>query len=283
MTYLGQTGDYQTDRNNALRFDVSSKDGKEHFIAAMPFALRTMEGGDRKLIGHPSITHHVGGDLYLALKDGPDEFYPRERTPLTLKLGETHHWGPYTLQFVKFERDPQAAAFVQTTGQMPVRFPVWADMRVTYQGRTAFVKPQSITFRDNPLGPKSPEITLPGGAMLSFDKMNAGNVATDAPNAGAPDESGSFVIREPGPVMEAFQIDVTTRPMINFIWLGTLLLVAGGLMSMRRRILENREVPILDLPTPERKRPTPAGRVAKRRAPGGKPAPSLAATRGKGR
>ena len=83
--------------------------------------------------------------------------------------------------------------------------------------------------------------------------------------------------------MEAFQIDITTRPLINFVWLGTLLMVAGGLMSMRRRILENREVPIPDLPEPERKRPAPAGKVAKRRAPSGKPAPSLAATRGKGR
>ena len=282
MTYLGQTGDFQTDRNNALRFDVTSKDGKEHFVAALPFALRAMEGGDRKLIGHPSITHHVGGDLYLALTDGPDEFYPRGRTPLTLTLGDTHQWGPYTLQFVKFERDPQAAALAMS-GVMPARFPVWADMRVAYQGKTYLVKPQSILLRDNPLGPQSPEVTLPGGALLAFDKMNAGSADPNNPNAGATDESGSFVIREPGPVMEAFQIDVTTRPLINFIWLGTLLMVAGGLMSMRRRVLENREVPIPDLPEPERRRSTPAGRVAKRRAPSGKPAPSLAATRGKGR
>ena len=122
MTYLGQTGDFQTDRNNALRFDVTSKDGKEHFIAAMPFALRAMEGGDKKLIGHPSITHHAGGDLYLALKDGPDEFYPRGRTPLTMKLGDTQQWGPYTLHFDKFERDPQAAAMAMS-GQMPDAVP----------------------------------------------------------------------------------------------------------------------------------------------------------------
>ncbi|MBV9849484.1 MAG: cytochrome c biogenesis protein CcsA [Armatimonadetes bacterium] len=286
ITYLGQTGDFQTDRDNVLRFRVASQDGKESFLAAMPFALRAMEGGDRKLIGHPAISHHAGGDLYLALKDGPDEFYPRGRTPLTLKLGATHQWGPYTLQFVKFERDPQAAAFVQATGQMPPVFPVWADLRVTYRGKTTLVRPQSITLQDNPLGPKSPEITLPGGALLSFDKMNAGSADKDNPNAGAMDESGSFVIREPGPVMEAFQIDVTTRPMINFIWLGTLLMFFGGLMSMRRRVLENRAIPIPDLPVP-----APPGlgaggasrRRAKGRAPTAKPAPSLAAMRGKGR
>ena len=286
LTYLGQTGDFETDRDNALRFAVVSQDGREHFTAAMPFALRAMEGGDRKLIGHPSIAHRAGGDLYLSVTDGPDKFYPRGRTPFTVKLGDTHSWGPYTLQFVKFERDPQAAAMAMA-GVMPDRFPVWADVNVTYHGKTTLVRPQSITLRDDPLGPQSPEIALPGGAVLSFDKMNAGSADPNNPNAGAMDESGSFVIRQPGPVMEAFQIDVTTRPLINFVWLGTLLMVFGGLTSMRRRVLENREVPIPDLSAPAPPELGVGGganrRRNKRRAPSAKPAPSLAAARGKGR
>ena len=203
-----------------------------------------------------------------------------------MKLGASQAWGPYTLQFNKFERDPQAAAMAMS-GVMPDKFPVWADMRVIYQGKSYYVQPQSITLRDNPMGPQSPEIALPGGALLSFDKMNAGSADS---NAGGGGESGSFVIREPGPVMEAFQIDITTRPLINFVWLGTLLMVAGGLMSMRRRILENREVPIPDLPDsfPLRNGEGGAQRRegsvrAKRRAPNAKPAPSLATMRGKGR
>ena len=65
-------------------------------------------------------------------------------------------------------------------------------------------------------------------------------------------------------------------------------MVAGGLMSMRRRILENREVPIPELPAPAAARRSPrigADRTPspKRRAPSAKPAPSLAASRGKGR
>ena len=84
--------------------------------------------------------------------------------------------------------------------------------------------------------------------------------------------------------MEAFQIDVTTRPMINFVWLGTLLMFAGGLMSMRRRILENRAVPIPDLPEPERKRPAP-GRACRQtpRARAPSPRRHWRPTRGKGR
>ena len=167
---------------------MTSKDGKEHFTAAMPFALRAMEGGDKKLIGHPSITHHVGGDLYLALKDGPDEFYPRGRTPLTIKLGDTHQWGPYTLHSSSLSATRRRRRW-RCPASCRARFPVWADMSVTYQGKTTLVKPQSITLRDNPLGPQSPEITLPGGALLAFDKMNAGSSDPNNPNAGAMDEA----------------------------------------------------------------------------------------------
>ncbi len=89
-------------------------------------------------------------------------------------------------------------------------------------------------------------------------------------------------MRPPGPVLEAFQLDVTTRPMINFVWLGTLLLVAGGLMSMRRRILENRASPIPDLddarsPLGRGLGVGPSRRRAKNRVP--QPAPSLTAGR----
>ena len=74
MVYKGQSSDWQTDKNNALLFDVASRDGKERFTARLPFALRPVEGGDKKIFGHPAIVHHASGDLYLALKDGPMSF-----------------------------------------------------------------------------------------------------------------------------------------------------------------------------------------------------------------
>ncbi len=279
MTYLGQTSDFQTDRNNALLFHVVSRDGREHFTARLPFALRAMEGGDKKLIGHPAIVHHAGGDLYLALKDGPDQFYPRGRFVEKIGLGKTGKFGPYAIEFVRFERDPHAAAMAMA-GQMPERFPVWADLRVTYKGQTTSLRPQFVMRRDSPGSPDAPEIALPGGWLLAFQNMNAGSADKNNPNAGAMNEAGSFVLRPQGPVLEGFQLDVTTRPMVNLIWVGTLLLFGGGLLSMRRRILENRAEPVPNLPDP-----LPTGEKARRRAkpsarkPSAKPAPSLAAQR----
>ncbi len=279
MTYKGQTSDYQTDKNNALLFDVASRDGKEKFTAHLPFALRPVEGGEKKLFGHPAIVHHAGGDLYIALKDGPDQFYPRGRYVESVKLGDTKKFGPYTLHFDKFERDPQAAALAMS-GQMPETFPVWADLDVTYAGKTVHLKPESIMHRDTPGAPESPEVALPGGWLIAFQSMNAGSADANNPNSGATDEAGSFVIRPSGPVLEGFQLEVTTRPMISLVWIGTLLIFFGGMVGMGRRIRENRALPIPDLPDPEpRAQSHSPRRRAKGRAPSARPAPSLTAGR----
>ena len=103
---------------------------------------------------------------------------------------------------------------------------------------------------------------------------------------GAANEAATITMREDsGPPTQAFELEVTTRPMISFVWIGTLLIFFGGLISMRRRILENRLDPVADLApsapaAPALKtRKQPRRRTAKPAS--AKPAPSLMTT-GKG-
>ena len=309
MIYRGMSGNPDTDRDNAILVDVASTNGKEQFKARMPFALRTAEGGGKKMVfAHPAILHHGISDLYLNMANGSgfEQFYKTPVWKPTLKLGDTKKINistdirnpkTYTVEFMYF--DNPMGAIVRRTGQMPDVFPVAAVLRVTYNGVTSLVKPRYIRYRDGS-DPKSPETKLPGGALISLAGMNAGSVDQANPGAGAASESAALYLREDsGPPSEAFQLEVTTRPMINFVWIGTLLLVIGGLISMRRRILENRRSPIADLaekslpvrsspPSPRGRgaggsRPLPRGDIAGGRTRRAKPAPSLAAPRGKGR
>ncbi len=82
ITYRGQTSDYQTDHNNALRFDVVSRDGTDTSRPALPFALRADRGRAREAVSatRPSSTTRAATCIWPS-SDGPDEFYPRGRFP----------------------------------------------------------------------------------------------------------------------------------------------------------------------------------------------------------
>lgn len=265
ITYMGQTGDYKTDKNNALKFYVVSHDGREHFTALLPFALRALDDGQKKLFGHPAIVHHASGDLYLALRDGPDEQFNSPLFESQISLGQKRTISGYTLQFLRFERDPTAAAYVLATGQMPPVFPVTAVMRVTHGGVSTFVRPQYITHSDDPDIPDTPEVKLAGGWLLSLEHMNAGSSDSGDPNGGAAVESGTFGLRQDsGPPIEAFEIDVTTRPMIYLVWIGTFLLVLGGLLGMVRRAGEAAAAPLGDEDAAAQSIPDSPGRSQRR-------------------
>ena len=292
--YRGMSGNPETDKDNALLVDVASTDGRERFKARLPFALRATEGGQKMVFAHPAILHHGASDLYLNMSNGTslEEFYKTPVWKPIMKLGDVKrvnisqdalHPKVYTVEFMRFD-NPMGAS-VRATGQIPSVFPVSAVVRVTYNGITSLVKPQFIQYRDGSSS-KSPDVRLPGGALISFAGMNAGSTDQANPGAGAMNESAALNLREDsGPPALAFYLEVTTRPMINLVWVGTLLLVLGGLVSMRRRILENRLVPIPDLPAPEAKKAATRVPVAQRtknkgRAPSAKPAPSLYAGKG---
>ena len=241
MTYLGQTSDYKKDRDNALKFSVVSKDQREKFTAILPFAQRTMEGGQPMVFSHPGIAHHFGSDLYLALKDGPDEVFRSPRIAAPIKIGQARDFGPYNVKLIRFDRDPAAAKYVLETGQMPPTFPVTAVLEVTYNKKVSIVSPQFVMHRDDPNDPETKEVKLPDGWLISFENMNAGSADLNDAGGSQASEGGTFALRaDSGPPIEAFELDVTTRPMVDLVWVGTMMMVLGGLVSMRRRIVENR-------------------------------------------
>jgi len=248
--YRGMSGNPETDRDNALLLDIASTDGRDRFHARMPFALRMTEGGQKNLFSHPAILHRGLSDLYLNMNNGSglEETYKTPVWKPMFKLGDVKKIGPYTVEFLYF--DNPMGATMRETGQMPAVFPVAAALRVGYHGTSTLVKPRYIQYRDGST-PQSPEIKLPGGWLVGLQGMNAGSAMAAGAGAGARAETASVTMREDsGPPTQTFELEATTRPLINFVWIGTLLIFFGGLISMRRRVLENRLVPIPDLAPP---------------------------------
>lgn len=282
VTYAGMTSpEGLQDRTNELKLLVQSADGKHSFTALMPCAMRDVEG-QRQLLARPAIMNKWWGDLYFALKDGPEKIDPFTVVDhFKLKQGQTSQVGPYKMTFVGFSVPPDVAALVQQ-GQMPAVFPVTALLMVTTpDGKTYPMATKFVQYRNDPAEPKSPEILLPkvGGdqaprvEFAQFD--HPGRMALAFVGMDADSHQASFYLRDATYKPEtAFTIEVSTRPGIGLVWLGTIFIALGGLLSMRRRALENRLIPVPEPPTGE---PAPSGARKRRRArttPSRKPAPA---------
>ena len=278
ITYAGMTSPAGIDdRTNEIKLDVQSTDGKHAFTALMPCAVRDVEG-NMQLLARPAIVNKWWGDLYFALKEGPDPVYFPAPQNFTLAKGQVTEIDGYKIAFVGYWVPPDIAALLQQ-GKMPAAVPVRAILLVTTpDGKSYPMGPQFIQRRNDPLEPQSPELLLPripgsvpaqqvtlapldhpGRMAIAFDKMDADH------------GTASFYVRNATykPVT-AFVIEVSTRPGIGLVWLGTILIALGGLFSMRRRALENRLAPVPDPSTGERE----AGvRRRLRAAPAPKPAP----------
>jgi hypothetical protein len=122
---------------------------------------------------------------------------------------------------------------------MPRRFPVTAIINVQGpDGSKAVLRPQFIRDEDDPIhNPISPELRMPGK-----NGNSPYNIAFTGMAAGF-DGSGqaSFYMRDASmPELDSYTIEVSTRPGIGLVWIGTVLISLGGLLSMRRRSLENK-------------------------------------------
>jgi cytochrome c-type biogenesis protein CcmF len=242
ISYEGMTSNLK-DPANDLKFVVTPAQGGSSVTALMPMAVRNSEG-TMKLLARPAIFHKWWGDLYIALKDGPEELSPTPLQKFSLAPGQSTTVAGYHINFNTFYRRPADMALINM-GLMPRRFPVTAIMQVTSpDGVTQMLKPQYIVNQDDPVANGSPEVTLPGKNpntpwAVAFTGMDA-SFAGDGGQA-------DFYIRDASiaPV-EAYTIEVSTRPGIGLVWIGTILIAAGGLFSMRRRATENRLTPIDD-------------------------------------
>ena len=244
---LGMAGQTSNINDPANKLRLSIAEGPEggaqsHYLVYMPLALRSVQG-QMQMVARPVIAHRWWGDVYIAWKDGPEDLSPVLPLKSTFSEGQSLTFKGYKIEVGNFSADPVAAAMARS-GQMPDKFPVTIPLMVTAPGgKPVEVDPQYIQYGNNPLGETSPEIRLPLGPDKLPWAIAITNIRLMKGQAGTAD----FYVRDSGvPMVTAYVLNVSTRPMINLVWVGTVLIALGGLLSMRRRIVENRLVPIPD-------------------------------------
>jgi hypothetical protein len=87
-----------------------------------------------------------------------------------------------------------------------------------------------------------PETLLP--------KSQAGQEAVAFEGLDPNSNTAGFYIRQADlPLFDSYSIQLSTRPSIGLVWLGTITVVLGGIISTLRRSSENKLSPVEDPPS----------------------------------
>ena len=163
----------------------------------------------------PHIERYLGYDLYISpietVGDDPAE------NALWLSKGETKQVGQVKYTFVDFDR------------QMGEIVRVAARLRVDIGGRTVPARPVLEMDMKNGIPNRIPDY-LPGGASVEIAAVdpNTGRVALIVPGMAHRAQT------------ETLAVEVSTKPLINLVWVGAILMLGSVFLSAIRRVMELR-------------------------------------------
>lgn len=256
LTYLGMTSQ-PYDRDNAIKVQVE-KDG--HSWLATPHLYTALwQGQDQQFANPPDIHNFLWGDLYMAHDRGPNSIdMESPNNGVTLHRGDSFSYGDYHFAYngLTWASDVHDAmmtggpAAFQSIPQMHIH----ANLDVTYHGVLYQIKPDYVFDQtEQAKYPIPAALPGPSNAIVAIDGVDLpSNVTIQTTNLPDPYE---FV-----------QVDLSTKPMIWLVWLGTILYTLGGLAAYRARARQYaaQDAAAETIQEPE---PVPAGRPMARRRP----------------
>jgi hypothetical protein len=205
---------------DASHFEIEVVPARGPSYIAAPILFKDEER--KTVIARPHIERHLLGDLYIA----PVSHEPAQAPGAALDLGKDipQSWGPCTLTFRKFE-----AHSGDESGMS-----VGTLVDVSRDGRT---ESMTLVLRMAPGGVESALVPIPmgGGATAKLEGMQVENglirvTVQDAAAAGT---------------LETAVVDVSTKPLVNALWLGVLLVGAGSALASVQRVRDERRLRVL--------------------------------------
>jgi len=207
-----------------LRFEGMKQDreGKDHAMIAVNAPERRFQAlpymfwseFNQGYMKKPHIERFVTHDIYISPLDmaGADP----SAHGVWFEKGETKQIGQAKYTFVDFDRQ---------MGEELVR--VAARMRVEIGGRTVPVRPVLEMNMKSGIPNSIPDY-LPGGGSVQIASVdpNTGRVSLEVPGMPRAQSGGILAV------------EVSTKPLINLVWLGAIVMLASAFMSVLRRVLD---------------------------------------------
>jgi cytochrome c-type biogenesis protein CcmF len=218
---------YREPRGVRLDLPVEVKKEKTEFVARPDIRAEDSRYGQGRRFSRPHIRRGLVSDLYIS----PVEFEPgKEETvsagkQLELKKQEKIKFQDYDITFVGFDISGMMG---QQNGQ---GVSVGADLKVSYKGEDPVrLKPVLTMGKEGTSGSR---VKLPGDAeaylTLTQIQASAGSIILDY--QGPTSDQDKAIEKTP----PAFIAEVSVKPGMTILWVGTFLILLGGSIGVVRR------------------------------------------------
>lgn len=214
IVYTGMEGDLMN-KDNAVHLKV--QDGHTEYLAdPKMFIAKENQGMMRK----PFIRKYFFHDLYLSPQQ---QQTVGDGDKLVLTRGEAKRIGDFDVKFTSFDMGNHSD---------PNTMQVGANIEVTHAGQTQVITPVMAFTQSGKQFLKADMPNGQGSVMLSDIQADAGMVSLQF--AGVPGMD----------VVDLLVLEVSTKPLINLVWLGLIMVCVGTFVSfIRRRKMQFASVP----------------------------------------
>ena len=209
-----------------LYLPVEVKRGSAQFIARPDIFSEAGPDGQMKRFAHPHIQRGLISDLYIS----PVDFDPGKKTHgpgdyITVKKGDKVQFHDYELTFERFD----VSGMMSKKDSRHMR--VGADIVVSHKGaESVSLKPMMTVGKKNE---PSSRVKLPGpkDAYLTLMSIDAGAKTIGFVYHGPESAAKKHVESPPALIAE-----VSIKPGMTMLWLGTILILTGGVIAIVRRL-----------------------------------------------
>ncbi len=190
--------------------------------------------GEQGTMRNPDIASSLTSDFYISpisLEEGTHDQAEEAGDVYTIEKGKTVSFGQYSATFVKFDMNAHSgdAMTAGKAGEMNVG----SVLELTDGKTRETITPMTVYAADGQQTFKSSQSKLLN-ATIQLVGMNVGGMGAEASTVTIGVQRGNGTHEH----ADSLVVDVSVKPLIVLVWLGTFVMLAGFSMAMTKRLRE---------------------------------------------